>query len=302
MVTMVSTRTKYGMAMLLCSWIWLFVSCQKTTISQTASLNILVDEAQYLSNSGKVAAANLLSTKTQEIEIPWDAVHTLGVKITSSAEPASGKVAQALPLSHKRQTLERDVQYRLLIFDKSDKLLATKDFKCGSNSALDVPFSTKESYSFIVYSFGKKESLPPLNVNAGASMEAVLIALNNFTDAMVCSKMDRKLNEGVNEMDFVLEHTFCKIKTTITSHNVGAINSVGDFEVSKIFQQANIKLNKKGHNGLALQFTGLLPNYTLAPFVIGTNGVQASAAEQLIFVDGGHVQALKLRSLKINNV
>lgn len=145
MVTMVSTRTKYGMAMLLCSWIWLFVSCQKTTISQTASLNILVDEAQYLSNSGKVAAANLLPTKTQEIEIPWDAEHTLGVKITSSAEPASGKVAQALPLRHKRQTLERDVQYRLLIFDKSDKLLATKGYKCGSSSALDVPFSTKES-------------------------------------------------------------------------------------------------------------------------------------------------------------
>src|SRR5690606_10923064 len=110
----------------------------------------------------------------------------------------------------------------------------------------DVPFSTQETYSFIVYSFGKKEALPPLNVQVGASMESVMIALNSLTDAMVCSKMDRQLKRGVNDLAFVLEHTFCKIRTTITSESAGAINSVGDFEVSKVFQQANIKLNKQG--------------------------------------------------------
>lgn len=278
MVTMVSVRTKVCVAVLACTWVWLIMSCQKTTILDTASLNIQVAEAQYISNGAKVAAANLIPNSTREVEIQWEGEYTLGIKITSSAEGAKGKVAQvSSPTVLKRQTLERDVQYRLLIFDKTDKLLASKDYRCGNDIPLDVPFSTQETYSFIVYSFGKKEALPPLNVQVGASMESVMIALNSLTDAMVCSKMDRQLKRGVNDLAFVLEHTFCKIRTTITSESAGAINSVGDFEVSKVFQQANIKLNKQGRNGVALQFTDLLPTYTLAPFSIASNSLQATS-------------------------
>lgn len=169
MVTMVSVRTKVCVAVLACTWVWLIMSCQKTTILDTASLNIQVAEAQYISNGAKVAAANLIPNSTREVEIQWEGEYTLGIKITSSAEGAKGKVAQvSSPTGLKRQTLERDVQYRLLIFDKTDKLLASKDYRCGNNLPFDVPFSTQETYSFIVYSFGKKRGFATFECTSGS--------------------------------------------------------------------------------------------------------------------------------------
>ncbi len=106
--TMVSVRTKVCVAVLAFTWVWLIMSCQKTTILDTASLNIQVAEAQYISNGAKVAAANLIPNSTREVEIQWEGEYTLGIKITSSAEGAKSKVAQvSSPTGLKRQTLER---------------------------------------------------------------------------------------------------------------------------------------------------------------------------------------------------
>lgn len=103
----------------------------------------------------------------------------------------------------------------MLIFDKNHNLLAKKNNACGANTALNIPLQSGELYSFIVYSFGETDALPDLGAEVGDSMDSILIALNNYKDLMVYSKIDKELRAGENDLSFVLQHTFSMIETKI---------------------------------------------------------------------------------------
>lgn len=296
------SRLKHFVAILNITFLLLF-GCKREDNIGMASLNIQVSEAQFNTPSDtKSAFSKMPTSSSDEIEIPWNEEYALSVKIKSSFSDSNSKIAQGSPSRYRRQQLAHNVQYRLLIFDKDHKLLASKNYVCGANNALDMRLSTTQKYSFIVYSFGESSALPDLNVDIGDSMESVLIELNSFKDAMVSSQLDKQLQSGVNNLSFVLQHTFCMIETKIITENAGLINKVGDYEVSQVFEKAKIKLNKHANNGVELQFSNPTYNFLLAPFTISPNALEASSPAQLIYADGNHLQTLRLSRLKINNI
>lgn len=281
------------------------LSCTKNeemSLSGSAFLKVHITSARFDEPTDSKLATLSSSLSSEKVIIPWDKDNDLVVNIISAK---SNKDKLASTYSYKQTdttTLPKGTPYRMLVFDSKNQFVLSKDYIVGSERAADILLSTTEKYSFIVYSFGLQYNLPDLALKKGDSIEKATLKLQSNEDVMLSTLFSVELNEGDNNLGFVLKHVFNALTLNINSSNVGKIESIGELSVSNTYNNVEIALHKNSLYPGNIIFNDLQKSTRLQAFKIAGDKLSATSESSLIYTDGIQNNIITLSHLSINGV
>jgi uncharacterized protein (TIGR02145 family) len=277
----------------------LLISCDKSKESMqdaTAYVNVKISDASY-ANFSNSKLGSLSSNNTAELIIPWNEDIDVIVRLNNNVD---SKLATRSLNTKTVQVIDKDVHYRLLVFNSKNEFVVSKDYVVGQESGNGIPLSSAEKYSFIVYSFGEKSKLPYLNMNTGESMDKALLSLTSIKDVMLDTRIGIQLSVGQNNLGLTLKHQFSEVNVKINTEDVGNVEAVGDLHISNVFPSAVVDMSKSSSFPKNLSFTSKTFSQTLEPFQKDEKGIYSNS--NIVYANAELTNVLTLEKLKIGGV
>lgn len=198
-----------------------------------------------------------------------------------------------------KNSIPKGVYYRILVFDSNNRFLESKDYVVGAGQQDYLQLSTSEKYSFIVYSLGKNEPLPAINLVKGDLKNAAFLQLESVEDVMVAQQENVQLHAGDNNLNLVLRHVFGQVAVEINSSEVGSIQGIEALELSNTYRSAKELL---GAEKTPLTFAANLISSKISNITIGTDKYSAYGVPTLFYADGAQIINLSAKGITIDGI
>gem|GEM_PF-3059333 len=262
----------------------------------TAYVNVKISDASY-ANFSNSKLGSLSSNNTAEVIIPWNKDIDVILRLNNNV---NNKFATTSLNTKAVHTIDKDVHYRLLVFNSKNEFVVSKDYVVGQESGNGIPLSSTEKYSFIVYSFGEKSKLSDMNINSGESMDKTLLFLSSLKDVMLDTRIGIQLSVEQNNLGLTLKHQFSEVNVKINTEDVGKVEAVGDLHISNVFSSAVVYMSKSSSFPKNVSFTSNSVIQTLEPFQKNDNGIYSNS--NIVYANGELTNVLTLEKLKIGGV
>lgn len=291
--------------MLLCLNVWGMQSCNKNEDGDQTTgpvkLNVNISSVEYQSNTPTLTSTNKVGKTVSHTEIPLGKGKSLAVSVKANSANKESFVAATNGVTIK-ENLKTGVYYRLLVFDKDSKYVASLVYQVGHASTQSVSLAAGEQYQFIVYSLGKEESIPAMSLQLGDSMDKAILELSTTEDVMFSKVASKLMRYGDNNLSVTLKHAFNAVSVTLNANEIGAIQNVGDLQITNIFNSVILELGGAQYYPSNITCKNLQNVKTLNPFIISSDKSQMTSSNSLFFVDGNKTQSLILQKLTIDGV
>lgn len=237
-----------------------FVSCSKENTpilfggQALVKINIVGSEAREQINlkSTSLHNNNALKDRIQVIEIPFNNDFVLEASLTldkkntiniGTNDPLPNQTKSDIGIQKATaETLPSNSKYRVIVYANTGQYVDQVVYTMGTETGQELQLIPGNSYTFVCVSYGTTTEPPPVPSTLSLSQEKYTNLSSAGIDLMYTS-ISKTLVAGNNNLNLILKHKFCQIKTSINASAIGSISSINNVRITPHYNELDLKLS-----------------------------------------------------------